>query len=182
MVYSLIKIGGISTANATMMPPGSRLFHPLATEFVVDAPWSSPVLRPTAGGRRCRGCRRRPSCSHWADRNRRRRRRRRPARLRLIRAGQHHRGHGAAVCGIAVIIVARAAVVCVGYISARHVSEDPVRDVAAGARNRREHERFQPRSNRADFEPESNARVGGAGRRTGVVGVEGEFDVGAAAR
>jgi hypothetical protein len=80
------------------------------------------------------------------------------------------------------IIVARAVVVCVGYISARHVGEDPLRDVAAGARKRLEHERFQPRSNRADIEPESDVRVGGAGRRTGVVGVEREWDAGAAAR
>jgi hypothetical protein len=46
MAYNPIKIGGIPTANATMMPmrvPRSRLFHPLPTEFVVDVPWSPPV-------------------------------------------------------------------------------------------------------------------------------------------
>ena len=44
IVYNPIKIGGIPTANEIMMPmrvPRSRLFHPLAAEFVVDAP---PVL------------------------------------------------------------------------------------------------------------------------------------------
>jgi hypothetical protein len=47
MVYSPIKIGGISTANPTMMlmrVARSRLFHPLEFEFTVDASWAPPVL------------------------------------------------------------------------------------------------------------------------------------------
>jgi hypothetical protein len=47
MVYNPMKIGGIPTANATMIPmrePWSRLFHPLEFEFAVDAPGVPPVL------------------------------------------------------------------------------------------------------------------------------------------